>query len=124
MPERKQTKCPNLIAGKRRLEPKDAAIVSGIPAPKALAQGSWPDGLRGELSQVAKVLEYTLKGASLKTSKGMLKGSVEQRKAKPGSPARANPYDTLTGRRKEWRARTTASRHGPARTLPEPRIKK
>ena len=61
------------------------------------------------LSLVAKVLADTLKGASLKTSKGMLKGSVEQRKVKPGSPARANSYDTLTRRRKEWRAITTAS---------------
>lgn len=53
------------------------------------------------LSQVAKILEHTLKGASLKISKGMLKGSVEQRKVKPGTPAEANPYDALTRRRKE-----------------------
>lgn len=53
------------------------------------------------LSQVAKILEYTLKGASLKTSKGMLKGSVEQRKVKPRTPAEANQYDALTRRRKE-----------------------
>lgn len=53
------------------------------------------------LSLVANVLEDTLKGASLDTSKGMLKESVEQRKVKPGSPAEANPYDALTGRRKE-----------------------
>lgn len=108
---------------RRRLEPKDAAIASGIPAPRPWLKVACLMDSEENLSQVAKVLEYTLKGASLKTSKGMLKGSVEQRKVKPGSPARANPYDTLTGRRKEWRARTTASRHGPARTLPEPRIK-
>ena len=54
-----------------------------------------------ETHLVAKALKDTLTGASLKTSKGMLKGSVEQRKVKPGSPAEANPYDVLTRRRKE-----------------------
>ena len=34
VPERNQVKCLNLIIGKRRLEPKDDAIVSGIPAPR------------------------------------------------------------------------------------------
>lgn len=54
-----------------------------------------------ETHLVTKALKDTLTGASLKTSKGMLKGSVEQRKVKPGSPAEANPYDVLTRRRKE-----------------------
>lgn len=53
------------------------------------------------LSLAAKVLEDTLKGTSLETSKGMLEESVEQRKVKPESPAEANPYDALTRRQKE-----------------------
>lgn len=100
-PERKQAKCPNLIARKRRLEPKDAAIVSAIPAPMPWLKEAGLMDSEENLNLVAKVLEDTLTGASLKTSKGMLKGSDEQRKAKPGSPAEANPYDVLTRRRKE-----------------------
>lgn len=101
VPERKQAKCPNLIAGKRRLEPKDAAIISGIPAPRPWLKLAGLMDSEENLSLVAKVLENTLKSDSLKTSKSMLKGSVEQRKVKPGSPAEANPYDALTRRRKE-----------------------
>lgn len=75
-PERNQVKCPNLIAGKCHLEPKDATIVSGIPAPRLWLKVAGPMDSEENLSLVAKVLEDTLKGASLKTSKGMLKGSV------------------------------------------------
>lgn len=101
MPERKQAKCPNLIAGKRRLEPKDAAIISGIPAPRPWLKVAGLMDSEENLNLVAKVLENTLKSDSLKTSKSMLKGSVEQRKVKSGSPAETNPYDALTRRRKE-----------------------
>jgi len=101
VPERNQVKCPNLIVGKRRLEPKDAAIVSDIPAPRPWLKVAGLMDSEENLSLVAKVLKDTLTGASLKKSKGMLKGSVEQRKVKPGSPAEANPYDVLTRRRKE-----------------------
>lgn len=101
VPERNQIKCPNLIIGKRRLEPKDATIVSGVPAPRPWLKVAGLMDSEENLSLVAKALEDTLTGASLKTNKGMLKGPDEQRKVKPGSPAEANPYDVLTRRRKE-----------------------
>lgn len=99
-PERKQTKRPNLIIRKRRLDPKDVAIVSGIPASEALAHGGGPDRLREDLSLVANVLVDALEGG-LVEDEGALREKVDARGAKVGMPAGASLYDSLARRREE-----------------------
>lgn len=110
-PERKQTKRPNLILRKRRLDPKDVAIVSGVPATKPGRTVVDLIDSGEDLSLVANVLADAL-GRGLVEDEGELRESVDARGSKVGMPAGASLYDALAKRRDEWRTRTAASSTG------------
>lgn len=99
-PERKQTKRPNLIIRKRRLDPKDVAIVSGIPATRPWLTVVDLIDSGEDLSLVANVLEDALEGG-LVEDEDALRKKVDARGAKVGMPAGASLYDSLTRRRGE-----------------------
>ena len=99
-PERKQTKRPNLIIRKRRLDPKDVAIVSGIPATRSWLTVVDLIDSGEDLSLVASVLADALE-KGLVEDEGALKEFVDARGAKAGMPAGASLYDSLARRRKE-----------------------
>ena len=99
-PERKQTKRPNLILRKRRLDPKDVAIVSGVPATKPGCTVVDLIDSGEDLSLVANVLADAL-GRGLVEGEGELRESVDARGSKVGMPTGASLYDALAKRRDE-----------------------
>lgn len=99
-PERKQTKRLNLIIRKRRLDPKDVAIVSGIPATRPWLTVVDLIDSGEDLSLVANVLEDALEGG-LVEDEDALREKVDARGARVGMPAGASLYDSLARRRRE-----------------------
>lgn len=99
-PERKQTKRPNLIIRKRRLDPEDVAIVSGIPATKPWLTVIDLIDFGEDLSLVASVLADALEGG-LVEGEDALREKVDARGAKVGMPAGDSLYDSLARRREE-----------------------
>ena len=93
-PERKQTKRPNLILRKRRLDLKDVAIVSSVPATKPGCTVVDLIDSGEDLSLVANVLTDAL-GRGLVEDEGRLRESVDTRGSKFGMPAGVSLYDTL-----------------------------
>lgn len=85
-PERKQTKRPNLIIRKRRLGPKDVAIVSGIPATRPWLTVVDLIDSEEDLSLVANVLADALERGLVK-DEGALREKIDAREAKAGMPA-------------------------------------
>lgn len=96
--ERKQTKRPNLILRKRRLDPKDVAIASGIPATRPWLTVVDLIDSGEDLSLVANVLADAL-GSGLIEDEGALRKLVNAKGAKVGMPAGASLYDALARRR-------------------------
>lgn len=99
-PERKQTKRPNLIIRKRRLDPEDVAIVSGIPATRPWLTVVDLIDFGEDLSLVASVLADALEGG-LVEGEDALREKVDARGAKVGMPAGGSLYDSLARRREE-----------------------
>lgn len=99
-PERKQTKRPNLIIRKRRLDPKDVAIVSDIPATRPWLTVVDLIDSGEELSLVANVLADALE-RGLVEDEGALREKIDAGGAKAGMPAGASLYDSLARRREE-----------------------
>lgn len=97
-PERKQTKRPNLIIRKRRLDPRDVAIASGVPATRPWLTVVDLIDSGEDLSLVANVLADALE-RGLVEDEGALRQSVDARAAKAGMPAGASLYDSLARRR-------------------------
>ena len=95
-PERKQTKRPNLIIRKRRLDPKGVAIVSGIPATRSWLTVVDLIDSGEDLSLVANALADALE-RGLVEDEGALRQSVDARAAKAGMPAEASLYDGRRG---------------------------
>lgn len=80
-PERKQTKRPNLIIRKRRLDPKDVAIVSDIPATRPWLTVVDLIDSGEELSLVANVLADALE-RGLVEDEGTLREKIDARGGK------------------------------------------
>lgn len=99
-PERKQTKRPNLIIRKRRLDPRDVAIASGIPATRPWLTVVDLIDSGEDLSLVANVLAEALE-RSLVEDEGALREKVDARGAKVGMLAGVSLYDVLARRREE-----------------------
>lgn len=99
-PERRQTKRPNLIIRKRRLDPKGVTIVSGIPATRPWLTVVDLIDSGEDLSLVANVLADALERGFVE-DEGALRQSVDARAAKAGMPAGASLYDSLARGRKE-----------------------
>lgn len=99
-PERKQTKRPNLIIRKRRLDPKDVAIVSGIPATRPWLTVVDPIDSEEDLSLVANVLADALE-RGLVEDEGALREKIDARGGKSRDAGGAGQYDSLARRREE-----------------------
>ena len=99
-PERKQTKRPNLIIRKRRLDPKDVAIVSGVPATRPWLTVVDLIDSGEDLSRGRERARGQRRGG-LVEDEGALREKVDARAAKAGMPAGASLYDSLARRREE-----------------------
>ena len=99
-PERKQTKRPNLIIRKRRLDPKDVAIVSDIPATRPWLTVVDLIDSGEELSLVANVLADALE-RGLVEDEGTRREKIDARGAKAGMPAGDSLCGSLARRREE-----------------------
>lgn len=98
--ERKQTKRPNLVLRKRRLDPGDVSIVAGIPATNPVRTVVDLIDYGEDLSLVAGVLADAL-GRKLVEDEDALKVLVDRRGARRGMLKGASLYDMLAKRRRK-----------------------
>lgn len=97
MPERKQTKRPNLVLRKRSLDPRDVTMVAGIPATRPARTVVDLVDCGEDLSLVANVLADAL-GRGMIDDEGALRQQIDARGLKCGLPKGASLYDILAER--------------------------
>ena len=97
MPERKQTKRPNLVLRKRRLDPRDVTMVAGIPATRPSRTVVDLVDCGEDLSLVANVLADALDRGMI-DDEGALREQIYARGPKCGLLKGASLYDILTER--------------------------
>lgn len=106
--ERRQSKRSGLVLRKRRLDPKDVAIVAGIPTAKPARTVTDLIDCGEDLSLVSSVLTDALE-RGLVDDEGALRESIEARGAKRGMPKGASLYKALMEGRNGWHTKVVAN---------------